>query len=232
MDDYVETTDDNGGVHINSGIPNRAFYLAATAIGGTAWEGAGADLVRRADLGRSAPTPTSRASRPRPSRRRRTSPPEAAGQRSRSAWTQVGVTAAAGSTQPGATDARPPARAVRRDPLRRVRRVRQSGELDPRRRPADPRGRVAARAGSTSRGVTAARARSPTGSSTPSTSTASRSSVGEQDLTPTCTSWPGCCSTSSGLTDRPRPSSPVSRGRGAPCAGRPGRAAGSPARRC
>ena len=35
MDDYVDTTDDNGGVHINSGIPNRAFQLAATAIGGT-----------------------------------------------------------------------------------------------------------------------------------------------------------------------------------------------------
>ena len=41
MDDYVETQEDNGGVHINSGIPNRAFFLAATAIGGTAWEGAG-----------------------------------------------------------------------------------------------------------------------------------------------------------------------------------------------
>jgi Zn-dependent metalloprotease len=32
---------DNGGVHINSGIPNRAFYLAATGIGGPAWEHAG-----------------------------------------------------------------------------------------------------------------------------------------------------------------------------------------------
>lgn len=41
MDDYVETTDDNGGVHINSGIPNRAFVLAARAIGGSAAEGAG-----------------------------------------------------------------------------------------------------------------------------------------------------------------------------------------------
>jgi len=41
MDDYVETDDDNGGVHINSGIPNRAFYLAATALGGSAWERAG-----------------------------------------------------------------------------------------------------------------------------------------------------------------------------------------------
>jgi Zn-dependent metalloprotease len=32
---------DNGGVHINSGIPNHAFYLAATAIGGNAWDKAG-----------------------------------------------------------------------------------------------------------------------------------------------------------------------------------------------
>ena len=41
MADYVDTTDDNGGVHTNSGIPNRAFYLAATGIGGSSWEGAG-----------------------------------------------------------------------------------------------------------------------------------------------------------------------------------------------
>jgi len=32
---------DNGGVHINSGIPNRAFVLAAKALGGNAWEAAG-----------------------------------------------------------------------------------------------------------------------------------------------------------------------------------------------
>lgn len=38
MDDYVETEEDNGGVHINSGIPNHAFYLAATTLGGHAWE--------------------------------------------------------------------------------------------------------------------------------------------------------------------------------------------------
>jgi Zn-dependent metalloprotease len=42
MDEYIETTDDNGGVHLNSGIPNRAFHLAATAIGGSSWDGAGA----------------------------------------------------------------------------------------------------------------------------------------------------------------------------------------------
>jgi hypothetical protein len=41
MSGYVDTTDDNGGVHINSGIPNRAFQLAATRIGGRSWEGAG-----------------------------------------------------------------------------------------------------------------------------------------------------------------------------------------------
>jgi len=32
---------DRGGVHINSGIPNRAFALAAIALGGKAWETAG-----------------------------------------------------------------------------------------------------------------------------------------------------------------------------------------------
>ena len=41
VDDYLRTTSDNGGVHTNSGIPNHAFYLAATAIGGSAWEAAG-----------------------------------------------------------------------------------------------------------------------------------------------------------------------------------------------
>jgi hypothetical protein len=41
MDDYVNTSDDHGGVHINSGIPNRAFQLAAVAIGGSSAEGAG-----------------------------------------------------------------------------------------------------------------------------------------------------------------------------------------------
>jgi hypothetical protein len=38
MGGYVYTSSDNGGVHANSGIPNHAFYLAATAIGGNAWE--------------------------------------------------------------------------------------------------------------------------------------------------------------------------------------------------
>jgi len=41
MDRYDSSPEDNGGVHVNSGIPNHAFYLAAIAIGGFAWEKAG-----------------------------------------------------------------------------------------------------------------------------------------------------------------------------------------------
>lgn len=41
MKNYVETEEDNGGVHINSGIPNRAFYELAVLLGGKAWEIAG-----------------------------------------------------------------------------------------------------------------------------------------------------------------------------------------------
>ena len=45
MRDFVELPDtedgDNGGVHINSGIPNKAFFLAATGLGGHAWEAPG-----------------------------------------------------------------------------------------------------------------------------------------------------------------------------------------------
>lgn len=41
MRDFVDTPTDNGGVHINSGIPNKAFHLVATTLGGRAWERAG-----------------------------------------------------------------------------------------------------------------------------------------------------------------------------------------------
>ena len=41
MADYVVTDTDNGGVHINSGIPNRAFTLAALDLGGHSWDKAG-----------------------------------------------------------------------------------------------------------------------------------------------------------------------------------------------
>ncbi|WOX16047.1 M4 family metallopeptidase [Streptomyces sp. N50] len=41
MRDYLHTERDNGGVHINGGIPSRAFFLVAAALGGKAWERAG-----------------------------------------------------------------------------------------------------------------------------------------------------------------------------------------------
>jgi hypothetical protein len=56
MDRYVETTADNGGVHINSGIPNRAFHLAAVAIGSSSLEGAGRIWYAALTGGQVAPT--------------------------------------------------------------------------------------------------------------------------------------------------------------------------------
>ncbi|HZY00208.1 MAG TPA: M4 family metallopeptidase [Dermatophilaceae bacterium] len=41
MDHYVNTSADNGGVHTNSGIPNHAFYVTATTLGGNVWEAPG-----------------------------------------------------------------------------------------------------------------------------------------------------------------------------------------------
>jgi Zn-dependent metalloprotease len=41
MSGFVKTSDDDGGVHLNCGIPNRAFYLAATGLGGFSWDKAG-----------------------------------------------------------------------------------------------------------------------------------------------------------------------------------------------
>ncbi|MFD9359375.1 M4 family metallopeptidase [Streptomyces sp. NPDC060031] len=56
MDGYVRTTRDNGGVHINSGIPNHAFYLVASELGGKAWERAGQVWYDTLTGGRLAPT--------------------------------------------------------------------------------------------------------------------------------------------------------------------------------
>ncbi len=41
MSKIYKGTADRGGVHINSGIPNRAFVLTAKALGGSSWETAG-----------------------------------------------------------------------------------------------------------------------------------------------------------------------------------------------
>lgn len=58
MRDYVQTQQDSGGVHFNSGIPNQAFHRIAMRLEGYAWERAGRiwyDALcapqRRADCG-------------------------------------------------------------------------------------------------------------------------------------------------------------------------------------
>ena len=42
MSNKYKGSSDNGGVHINSGIPNHAFYLFSQAVGGNAWDIPGA----------------------------------------------------------------------------------------------------------------------------------------------------------------------------------------------
>jgi Zn-dependent metalloprotease len=38
LPDDLDPRNDHGGVHINSGIPNKAFFLAATRLGGQSWD--------------------------------------------------------------------------------------------------------------------------------------------------------------------------------------------------
>ena len=93
MKDYVQTAEDSGGVHTNSGIPNHAFFLAATAIGGNAWERAGQiwydtlldpRLKQSADFSAFANLTVQNATR-------RFGPNSAEGGAVNSAWKQVGV---------------------------------------------------------------------------------------------------------------------------------------------
>jgi hypothetical protein len=99
MADYVETDEDNGGVHINSGIPNRAFVLACLDAGGYSWEQVGrvwyhaltaAEIGPDTDFVSFAQATASSSAELFGSG----SPVTAA---VRSAWTEVGVTPAAGS---------------------------------------------------------------------------------------------------------------------------------------
>ncbi|EEU40502.1 uncharacterized protein NECHADRAFT_32824 [Fusarium vanettenii 77-13-4] len=41
MKDFTTMFEDNGGVHVYSGIPNKAFHLVSVAFGGYSWEKAG-----------------------------------------------------------------------------------------------------------------------------------------------------------------------------------------------
>lgn len=98
MDDFVVTASDNGGVHLNSGIPNRAFHLAAVAIGGSALGGAGRiwyDALVDAEVG-----PTTDFAR------FAAATVAAAGAHAatvRDAWAEVGVEAGTGRAAPPAT---------------------------------------------------------------------------------------------------------------------------------
>jgi hypothetical protein len=111
MADYVDTTDDDGGVHINSGIPNKAFYLAATVIGGDAWQGAGTIWYAALTSGIGADATFADFAQ---------ATVTAAGAQSdavRAAWEQVGVLGE-GTPSSGATDA--PAASVNRLTVRRT----------------------------------------------------------------------------------------------------------------
>ncbi len=99
MDDYVQTTDDNGGVHMNSGIPNRAFSLAATTIGGDSWEGAGRIWYAALTSGLSPDTDFAGFAAATVAAAGDVSPE--AVDAVTSAWAQVGVTPKDGSTTPG-----------------------------------------------------------------------------------------------------------------------------------
>ena len=100
MADYVETTEDNGGVHINSGIPNRAFALAAISVGGHSWERVGkvwydaltsGEVGANADFAAFAQATVASAARVFPD-------DPSVGQAVLDAWVQVGLLSAAAST--------------------------------------------------------------------------------------------------------------------------------------
>jgi Zn-dependent metalloprotease len=114
MDDYADLPDtdegDNGGVHINSGIPNHAFYLAAVAIGGYAWEVAG--RIWYQSLRASTPTTDFAAFAETTISKAGELYGAGGGQQTavREAWEQVGVgtTAPRGGTKPSAAVIPPP----------------------------------------------------------------------------------------------------------------------------
>jgi Thermolysin metallopeptidase, alpha-helical domain/Thermolysin metallopeptidase, catalytic domain/Emfourin len=111
MDDYVETADDNGGVHTNSGIPNKAFYLAATALGGNSWDGAGAIWYAALTSGLDPDTDFAGFAAATVAAAKDVSPEAEAAVTK--AWTSVGVTPEAGSTQPPTTTTGTATRTVR-----------------------------------------------------------------------------------------------------------------------
>jgi len=98
MDGYLATDSDDGGVHINSGIPNRAFHLTASRLGGHAWERAGQiwyDVLTGAGLPADADFRTFAAATLAAARARYGAGPEP--DAVAAAWSAVGVEAAVGA---------------------------------------------------------------------------------------------------------------------------------------
>lgn len=107
MADYVNTSTDNGGVHINSGIPNHAFHLLAADLGGNAWERAGRiwyDVLTGGALATGADFAAFAAATVAAAEARYGDGAERAAVLS--AWSQVGVDTDAGATVPRQTPAR------------------------------------------------------------------------------------------------------------------------------
>lgn len=94
MSGYVTTTDDNGGVHINSGIPNRAFALFAVELGGNAWETAGSVWYRTLSGG--LPSSATFAQFAAATIREADAVNQTTGEAARMAWASVGVIRATG----------------------------------------------------------------------------------------------------------------------------------------
>jgi len=103
MADYVHTYDDSGGVHINSGIPNRAFALAALEIGGVSWEKAGQvwyDTLMNGQLSSQAGFESFAQATVSSAGRLFTNDPSIA-EKIRSAWVEVGVLAVVAAADMG-----------------------------------------------------------------------------------------------------------------------------------
>ena len=108
MRDYVQTPADNGGVHINSGIPNRAFYVTAFNLGGFAWEKAGQIwyLTLKDKLSESANFATA-ANKTYEAARDLFGEGSLEQQAVRAGWAEVGIDVEQGGPDPGNGDQRP-----------------------------------------------------------------------------------------------------------------------------
>ncbi len=117
-------------MHTNSGIPNKAFHLAATGIGGNAWEGAGKIWYAALTSGIGAETDFAGFAAATVTAAEAVS--AAAAETVRSAWAAVGVTAALPAGSGATGSAGPDTSTGRRVVVTRsggFAGIRQSGEL-------------------------------------------------------------------------------------------------------